>query len=158
MLLIMARRTAPAPEFGMELAAQLCFDLYAASRAVTNAYRPLLARLKLTYPQYLVMLVLWERGRATVRELGEELQLDSGTLSPLLKRLMVAGLIDRVRRTDDERTVEAVLTDSGRALQAEAESIPRAIGTAMGLRPAEFAALKRALHRLTSNVSTTEAV
>ncbi|MDX6267194.1 MAG: MarR family transcriptional regulator, organic hydroperoxide resistance regulator, partial [Frankiales bacterium] len=119
----------------MQLDAQLCFDLYAASRAVTSAYRPLLGDLGLTYPQYLVMLVLWERERCTVRELGDVLQLDSGTLSPLLKRLTAAGLVRRERRTDDERTVEATLTDEGRELQMKAQSIPSAIGAAMGLAP-----------------------
>ena len=151
----MARR-ATSKKFGMELDAQLCFDLYAASRAVTNAYRPLLADLGLTYPQYLVMLVLWERGSCTVRELGDALQLDSGTLSPLLKRLMSAGLIRRERRTDDERTVEAVLTDDGRALRAKAEGVPSDIGAAMGLEPAEFAALKATLRRLVDNVSASD--
>jgi DNA-binding MarR family transcriptional regulator len=152
----MARRTGEAGEFGMELDAQLCFDLYAASRTITHAYRPLLAELGLTYPQYLVMLVLWERGRATVSELGDALQLDSGTLSPLLKRLTAAGLIVRERRADDERSVEAVLTDEGRALQTKAKSVPPAIGTAMGLKPAEFAALKRMLRQLADNVSTND--
>ncbi|MCW2708921.1 MAG: putative MarR family transcriptional regulator [Frankiales bacterium] len=149
----MARPTAT-PEFGMQLDAQLCFDLYAASRAVTSAYRPLLGDLGLTYPQYLVMLVLWERERCTVRELGDVLQLDSGTLSPLLKRLTAAGLVRRERRTDDERTVEASLTDEGRELAMKAQSIPSAIGAAMGLAPAEFAALKQTLRRLVTNLST----
>ena len=142
----------------MELDAQLCFDLYAASRVVTGAYRPLLDELGLTYPQYLVMLVLWERGRATVSELGDALQLDSGTLSPLLKRLNAAGLVARERRTDDERSVEAVLTDEGRAMRAKAERVPPAIGAAMGLKPAEFTALKRMLRQLAHNVSTSELI
>jgi DNA-binding MarR family transcriptional regulator len=89
-----------------------------------------------------------------VRELGDVLQLDSGTLSPLLKRLTAAGLVRRERRTDDERTVEATLTDEGRELQMKAQSIPSAIGAAMGLAPAEFAALKQTLRRLVTNVST----
>ncbi|MDQ1731501.1 MAG: MarR family transcriptional regulator, organic hydroperoxide resistance regulator [Pseudonocardiales bacterium] len=152
----MARRNTT-PQFGMELDAQLCFDLYAASRAVTNAYRPMLLDLGLTYPQYLVMLVLWERQSCTVRELGDVLQLDSGTLSPLLKRLTAAGLVRRERRTDDERSVEAVLTDEGRALQVKAQSIPSAIGAAMGLTPAEFDVLKQTLRRLVTNVSNSNA-
>jgi MarR family transcriptional regulator, organic hydroperoxide resistance regulator len=156
MMAVMARRTDSPEPLGMELDAQLCFDLYAASRAVTNAYRPLLAELGLTYPQYLVMLLLWERQSCTVSELGDALHLDSGTLSPLLKRLKSAGLVERERRADDERTVEATLTDEGRALQAKAESIPSAIGAAMGLGPTEFAALKRTLRRLVGNVSTSE--
>jgi DNA-binding MarR family transcriptional regulator len=148
----MSRRTA-SQRFGMELDAQLCFDLYAASRAVTNAYRALLADLGLTYPQYLVMLVLWERGSCTVSELGTALQLDSGTLSPLLKRLTTAGLVRRERRTDDERSVQVVLTDEGHALRAKAEAIPTAIGATMALEPAEFTALKSVLRRLVQNVS-----
>jgi DNA-binding MarR family transcriptional regulator len=138
----------------MELEAQLCFDLYAASRAVTSAYRSLLADLGLTYPQYLVMLVLWERASCTVGELGDALHLDSGTLSPLLKRLMAAGLVRRERRTDDERSVRAVLTDEGQALRAKAEAVPTAIGAAMALEPSEFATLQRTLRRLVQNVST----
>jgi DNA-binding MarR family transcriptional regulator len=149
----MARRTA-SQQFGLELDAQLCFDLYAASRTVTTAYRSLLADLGLTYPQYLVMLVLWERGSCTVRELGDVLHLDSGTLSPLLKRLMAAGLLRRERRTDDERSVRAVLTDQGQALRARAEAVPAAIGAAMALEPSEFATLQRMLRRLAQNVST----
>jgi DNA-binding MarR family transcriptional regulator len=134
----------------------ISFDLYAASRAVTSAYRPLLDELGLTYPQYLVMLALWEQQTLTVRELGDALQLDSGTLSPLLKRLEAAGLVRRKRRTNDERTVEATLTDKGRALRMKAESVPPAIGAAMALKPAESAALKRTLRQLTHNVSTSE--
>jgi DNA-binding MarR family transcriptional regulator len=108
----------------------------------------------LTYPQYLVMLVLWERGSCTVSELGAALQLDSGTLSPLLKRLMTAGFVRRERRTDDERSVQVVLTDEGQALRAKAEPVPTAIGATMALEPAEFAALQRMLRRLVQNVST----
>ena len=152
----MARPTGDSDQFGMELDAQLCFDLYAASRAITNAYRPLLHELRLTYPQYLVMLVLWERERATVGELGDALQLDSGTLSPLLKRLKAAGLVARERRAEDERSVEAVLTVEGRALQAKAERVPPAIGAAMGLKAAELAGLKQMLRQLVHNVSTSE--
>lgn len=154
----MPRQSKPATgaeEFGLELDAQLCFDLYAASRAVTNAYRPLLADLELTYPQYLVMLVLWERGTSTVRELGQALQLDSGTLSPLLKRLESADLLQRQRRIDDERAVQVTLTKKGHAMRAKAASVPAAIGAAMGLRPAEFSALKTALRQLTHSVTNT---
>lgn len=93
---------------------QLCFALYAASRAVTARYRPLLDELGLTYPQYLVMLVLWDRDGSTVSDLGKALQLESSTLSPLLKRLEAAGLLRRERRPDDERSVALYLTDSRR--------------------------------------------
>src|SRR3954465_4538626 len=131
----MSADAVPAPAYGLELDDQLCFALYAASRAVTNAYRPLLAELDLTYPQYLVMLVLWQRGTSTVKALGDALQLDYGTLSPLLKRLEAAGLVRRERRPDDERSVRVVLTDAGAALRGRAEAVPPAIGAVMGLRP-----------------------
>jgi DNA-binding MarR family transcriptional regulator len=96
---------------------QLCFALYAASRAMTNAYRPVLGKFKLTYPQYIVMLVLWERDGLTLGELGSRLYLDSGTLSPLLKRLQAAGHIHRARSAKDERDLVITLTAKGRALR-----------------------------------------
>lgn len=108
---------------------QLCFALYAASRRMTATYRPLLDALGLTYPQYLVMLVLWERDALTVRELGERLQLDSGTLTPLLKRLEQAGLLGRRRRESDEREVEITLTQAGHTLHERATDIPSCIAT-----------------------------
>lgn len=103
---------------------QICFPLYAASRLVVQAYRPLLADLGLTYPQYLVMLVLWEQDGVSVGHLGERLYLDSGTLTPLLKRLEKQGLIERRRSPQDDRTVENFLTEAGRALQQSAVGIP----------------------------------
>lgn len=114
---------------------QLCFALYAASLAMTKAYKPLLAPLDLTYPQYLVMLVLWEAdGRAglgiTVSQLGERLTLDSGTLTPLLKRLEAQGRLQRLRDAADERRVRLRLTAEGRALKARAATIPQAIACA----------------------------
>ena len=129
----------------LKLDRQVCFALYAASRAVTQLYRPLLDALGLTYPQYLVMLVLWERGPVSVKELGAALDLDSGTLSPLLKRLAAAGLVTRSRRTDDERSVEVRPTAAGTALKAKAAAVPRKIAKATGLRAAELAALRRNL-------------
>src|SRR5690606_14147124 len=99
---------------------QLCFPLYAASRAMTAVYRPKLERLGLTYPQYLVMLALWERDARSVGELGTALDLDSGTLSPLLKRLEATGYVERRRAAADERRVDIVLTERGRAVRAEA--------------------------------------
>src|SRR5258705_35679 len=98
----------------MSLDRHLCFALYSASRAMTAAYRPILTELNLTYPQYLVLLVLWEEGRITVGGLGERLQLDSGTLSPLLKRLEANGFVRRERSSDDERLVDVTLTPEGR--------------------------------------------
>ena len=101
----------------LSLDRQLCFALYSASRAMTAAYRPILTELNLTYPQYLVLLVLWEQGRVTVGRLGERLQLDSGTLSPLLKRLEANGFVRRERSLDDERLVDVTLTPAGRRLE-----------------------------------------
>ncbi|GAA3837052.1 MarR family winged helix-turn-helix transcriptional regulator [Streptomyces phyllanthi] len=132
---------------------QLCFALYAASRAVTARYRPLLDELGLTYPQYLVMLVLWEQDAIPVRDLGIALQLESSTLSPLLKRLESNGLIRRERRLDDERSVAIHLTGSGAELRARAGTVPLAIGDAMGLTPEQHATARQLLRLLTANVS-----
>ena len=103
---------------------QLCFALYNASRALTRVYAPLLEPLGLTYPQYLVLLVLWERDALPVKQIGERLALDSGTLTPLLKRLEQQGLVERRRGEDDERVVRIHLTAAGRALRAKARKIP----------------------------------
>jgi DNA-binding MarR family transcriptional regulator len=108
----------------LQLDDQLCFALYSASRAVTRAYAPLLQPLGLTYPQYLVLLVLWERDGASVKQLGERLALDSGTLTPLLQRLESQGLVERRRGEDDERVVRIHLTAPGRALRGKARKIP----------------------------------
>ncbi|MEV6190585.1 MarR family winged helix-turn-helix transcriptional regulator [Streptomyces albidoflavus] len=132
---------------------QLCFALYAASRTVTTRYRPLLDELGLTYPQYLVMLVLWEQGSVSVRELGTALQLESSTLSPLLKRLEAGGLIRRERRAEDERSVAVRLTPDGADLQEKARAVPLAIGEAMGLTPEQDATAKHLLRLLTENVT-----
>ena len=109
----------------LSLDRQLCFALYSASRAMTAAYRPILTELNLTYPQYLVLLVLWEEGRVTVGRLGERLQLDSGTLSPLLKRLEANGFVRRERSLDDERLVDVTLTPAGRRLERKRPVHPR---------------------------------
>jgi DNA-binding MarR family transcriptional regulator len=148
-----ARRRA---EGSLLLDEQLCFALYAASRAVTQRYRPLLERLGLTYPQYLVMLVLWERGATTVKQLADELQLDYGTLSPLLKRLDIAGLVERHRRSDDERSVEITLTQKGRTLEAQASDIPQVIVDAYNLDADGFEALRETLRTLTESVARTD--
>ncbi len=142
----------PQQEFTLLLDDQLCFALYAASRAVTNRYRPLLDELELTYPQYLAMLVLWEHGAVPVKDIGAALQLDYGTLTPLIKRLEAAGLVRRERRADDERSVTVSLTGQGEALRERARAIPPAIGAAMALDPAETAQLKTLLRRLAANV------
>ena len=132
---------------------QLCFGLYSASRAVTALYRSVLVDLDLTYPQYLVMLALWERDHRLVKELGTELNLDSGTLSPLLKRLESAGLVHRSRQADDERSVRISLTGDGLALREKAEGVPAVIGEAMGLDEAGLARMRGELDRLTTSVN-----
>jgi DNA-binding MarR family transcriptional regulator len=111
----------------LQLDNQLCFALYSTSLAMTKMYKPLLEELGLTYPQYLVMLVLWERDGLMVSELGERLYLDSGTLTPLLKRLEASGFISRIRDIEDERRVRITLTSSGRRLKTRAAKIPGCI-------------------------------
>ena len=133
----------------LSLDRQLCFALYSASRAMTAAYRPILTELNLTYPQYLVMLVLWEEGRVTVGRLGQRLQLDSGTLSPLLKRLEANGLIRRERSTADERLVTLTLTPSGRRLERKAQCIPEQLLPSTGMTAREAADLRDAVRHLT---------
>lgn len=132
---------------------QLCFALYSASRAMTAAYRPVLTEMNLTYPQYLVLLVLWEaatgEGRVTVGQLGERLQLDSGTLSPLLKRLEANGFVRRERSRDDERLVEVTLTESGRSLESRAQCIPERLFASTGMTEQDAADLRDAVRRLT---------
>ena len=140
-------------EFSLLLDDQLCFALYAASRAVTGLYRPTLDALGLTYPQYLVLLVLWDRREVSVKDLVTALQLDYGTLTPLLKRLEGSGLVHRERRQDDERAVRITLTDQGAALRKRAVAIPPAIDNAMGLDPEEFDRTRAALRKLTANVT-----
>jgi len=132
----------------LELDRQLCFPLYAASRAMTRAYAPILDRFGLTYPQYLAMLALWADDGLSVGELGRRLRLDSGTLTPLLKRLEAAGLLDRSRDPDDERRVVVTLTDAGRRLQSDVADVPRAIATHLDLDEDEA----RALHGLLGRV------
>lgn len=128
---------------------QLCFALYSASRATTAAYRPMLDAIGLTYPQYLVLMVMWEDKALTVRRLGQRLQLDSGTLSPLLKRLETAGYIHRDRSPTDERSVEVTLTAAGRELESQAQCVPEQLFTATGLKADEAEALRNAAQRLT---------
>ncbi|MGW0905542.1 MarR family winged helix-turn-helix transcriptional regulator [Streptomyces sp. NPDC002853] len=128
---------------------QVCFSLHAASRAFGGVYRDALKDLGLTYPQYLVMLVLWEDGPQSVKAIGERLRLDSGTLSPLLKRLETAGLVRRERSAADERSVTVHLTDDGSALRERALAVPRRILESTGLTVEEALALQGLLGRLT---------
>jgi DNA-binding MarR family transcriptional regulator len=145
----------PSPSVALD--DQLCFALYAASRAVTARYRPMLDELGVTYPQYLVLMLLWEEDGQTVGQLGSRLALDSGTLSPLLKRLTAAGLVTRHRRADDERSVSIRLTDAGRALQQPACSVSAEMIEALAMGKDEFAALRGLLHVLTERLSAPRA-
>lgn len=131
---------------------QICFALYAASRAVTAAYRPLLEPLGLTYPQYLVMLVLWERGTLSLGDIGAALHLDSGTLSPLVKRMEAAGLVERQRSADDERRVLIAPTPEGRDLRQQAVEIPARIVEAARVDPEALALVRRACDALVGAV------
>jgi DNA-binding MarR family transcriptional regulator len=133
---------------------QLCFALYAASRAMTSCYRPILDALDLTYPQYLVLLVLWERGESTVTGIGQALQLETGTLSPLLKRLEAAGLITRTRQAGDERSVLVSLTAAGRGLEERVAEAQVNVGAATGLGRAEVDDLRKTLHALSDRLRT----
>ena len=131
---------------------QLCFALYSTSLAMTKLYKPMLEELGLTYPQYLVMLVLWERDGLMVSELGERLFLDSGTLTPLLKRLEASGLIARIRDVQDERRVHITLTQTGCALKTEAAKIPACILKASQCSLPDIMALTQQVQTLRSNL------
>jgi DNA-binding MarR family transcriptional regulator len=134
----------------LPLSEHVCFALYTASRTVINRYRPLLDELGVTYPQYLALLVLWERGDTTVKDLGVALQLDSSTLSPLLKRLESAGLVTRRRLASDERSVLVTLTDDGAALRKRAEPVAAEVACSFGLPFEELAALRDTLRQVTT--------
>ncbi|WP_210593581.1 MarR family winged helix-turn-helix transcriptional regulator [Streptomyces sp. GESEQ-35] len=138
----------------LRLDQQICFSLNAASRAFGGLYRVVLKDLGLTYPQYLVLLVLWEHGELPVKKLGEHLRLDSGTLSPLLKRLETAGLVRRERSARDERSVEVRLTEEGTALRERALEVPRRIAAATGFDIDEVRELRERLDRLTTALDT----
>ena len=150
------RRKDPVPT----LDSQLCFALYRASRAMTRAYAPLLEPLGITYPQYLVLLALWQEDGVPVRRLGDLLELDSATLTPLLKRLENQDIITRTRCTVDERVVRIYLTEAGRALSENARTIPRAIAEKAGVDARSEAnldalrALKETLDHLTTALTT----
>lgn len=145
----------PGIEAPRTLDGQLCFALYSANLAMGKLYRQLLADLDLTYPQYLVMLVLWEGDGITVSELGERLFLDSATLTPLLKRLQTAGLVQRTRGTHDERQVIVTLTDEGRALRERAGQVPVDVFCATGCEIDEVVGLKSQLEKLRSGLIDT---
>lgn len=142
------------PHDYLKLDNQLCFALYATSRAVTKLYRPLLERLNLTYPQYLVMLVLWEHGTISVGDMGALLHLDSGTLTPLLKRLEKQELLRRWRDEDDERRVLVNLSQKGESLKDEALAVPKELFCRSGLSPEEFHAIKSMLYDLMDRIES----
>ncbi|GAB3134205.1 MarR family transcriptional regulator [Tsukamurella serpentis] len=129
----------------LDLERQVCFALAVANRAVLSVYRPILAPMGLTHPQYLVMLALWGAAPRSVKEIGEALQLDSPTLSPLLKRLESQGLITRSRAADDERRIEVDLTDAGRDLRAQAVQVPETVIDKLGTSLDELEELHRVL-------------
>jgi DNA-binding MarR family transcriptional regulator len=139
----MARKNAA--DAPLQLSNQLCFAIYSTAHAFNRVYKPLLDRLGLTYPQYLVMLVLWERDGVPIKDIGERLLLDTGTLTPLLKRLEAAHFIKRTRSTEDERQVLVSLTSTGQALREKARSVPAAILTASACSVAEVSAMKNEL-------------
>lgn len=131
---------------------QLCFLVYRLHRGITDVYRPILTELGLTYPQYLAMLVLWESEPLSVGQVGARLHLDSGTLSPLLKRLESAGLIVRTRAASDERSVEVSLTSQGRALREQASKVPAALGGCLNATAEEYRRTRELLSDLLARV------
>ena len=153
-----ARRAARQDEDRMlKLDGQLCFAVYAAAQAFNATYRPLLEPLGLTYPQYLAMLVLWEGDDVTVSGIGERLGLDSGTLTPLLKRLESAGFVTKIRDAADERQVRIALTAAGRQLRQKAKAIPAQLLCASGLSRPGVKALQAELKRLAGNLRAADA-
>ncbi|MCJ0976952.1 MarR family winged helix-turn-helix transcriptional regulator [Rhodococcus sp. ARC_M12] len=135
---------------------QVCFALYSASRATTAVYRPMLEELGVTYPQYLVLLVLWEKDGRGVKDICAELDLDTGTLSPMLKRLEGLGFIERRRLSTDERRVEIHLTETGSAMRAKALDIPRKLAEKTGMNVDDLVKLKESLDALTSALHHTD--
>jgi len=140
----------------LKLDNQLCFSLYACSRAITRMYRPFLEGLGLTYPQYLVLLVLWDEKESTVKALSEKLDLDSGTLTPMLKRMEAQQLIVRQRSAEDERVVVIRITEAGLAISEKALCIPQALLTSSGLNLEEIALFNEQLKRIITSVNSHE--
>ena len=144
-MVTLARRQPSAGNDNLNLESQFCFALYSATLALGKTYAPILAELRLTYPQYIVMLVLWQEDGLTVRALGEQLHLNSGTLTPMLKRMEQAGLVRRSRDKKDERLVRTELTQAGRELRGRAQHIPCTVAAAIGLPTEELIRIKDAL-------------
>jgi len=136
----------------LQLENQICFPLYVIAKEITGLYRPFLDEIDITYPQYLVMMVLWENDGLAVNHIGEKLFLDSGTLTPLLKRLETKGIISRKRKKEDERVVEVFLTESGRQLQQKACEIPKKIQTKMGVETEDLLHLKETILKILNKI------
>lgn len=132
----------------LKLENQLCFPLYACSKEVVKLYRPFLDKLGITYTQYIALMVLWQDGDVSVKELGDRLYLDSGTLTPLLKKLEQQGLVSRKRSEEDERVVMISVTEQGKALKEQAKEIPMQLGKCIPLEPQEAMQLHQLLHKL----------
>ncbi|KQV32496.1 MarR family transcriptional regulator [Rhizobium sp. Root1203] len=146
-------KTMEIPEEEKRLEKQLCFAVYSTAHAFTRAYKPILDKVGLTYPQYLVMLVLWEKSELPVKTIGEQLDLDSGTLSPLLKRLEQNGLITRTRDARDERQVIVALTAKGHGMRSEVDTIMASIGQAAGCTLEEMVTIREMLQGLRANLT-----
>ncbi|WP_079478600.1 MarR family winged helix-turn-helix transcriptional regulator [Halobacillus salinus] len=136
----------------LKLENQICFSIYAAAREMTKLYKPLLEKLDVTYPQYLVLLVLWEEESITVKEMGQRLYLDSGTLTPMLKRMETAGLLYRHRSPKDERSVIISLTDQGKEAEKEASTIPFQLVEQLGMDEEELVQFKASLGKTLERV------
>ena len=144
----MAKRVAEEKYEALKLDNQICFPLYAAAREVMKRYRPYLDPLDLTYTQYIAMMVFWEHGQCSVKEMGERLYLDSGTLTPVLKSLEAKGYVRRFRSREDERVLLVELTDAGKALRDRAVDVPERVGGCVRLDPEDAGALYKLLYKL----------
>ena len=137
----------------LKLKNQLCFALYAATNAITRAYRSRLSHIGLTYSQYLVMMVLWEADGITVKSIAQQLHLDSPTITPLLKRLESAGFVNRQRNVSDERVVNIFLTDAGRIIQARVAEMQKSVACQTGMQETQFIELRSTLHELIDTIN-----
>ncbi len=143
----------PQSQKALHLDQQLCFALYSTSLAMTKVYKPLLDKLGLTYPQYLIMLILWQNDGLALKDIGEQLQIDSGALTPVIKRMEAMGLLIRTRNPQNERTLEIRLTKVGWAMQEEAVQVNRTIGVSCGMAEPDIHALRMELVQLRSELS-----
>lgn len=136
----------------LKLCNQLCFPLYACAKEVVRMYKPYLDKIDLTYTQYITMMVMWEKKQVSVKQLGEMLFLDSGTLTPVLKKLEQKGYVSRARSKEDERVLDVTLTESGEALKEKALDVPRQMSTCINLEPEEAVALQKILNKMLGNI------